>query len=47
MGVGRYAIDDDEEKLALFVEEVHRLKSEQRKRQQNLEQPPDSRMSQE
>jgi MFS family permease len=44
IGVGRYKrIDDEEERLAEFVEEVHRLKSEQKKRQQNLEQPPESR----
>ena len=48
VGVGRYAREEDENvRLALFVEEVHRLKSEQKKRQQNLEQPPDSRSSQE
>lgn len=39
--VGRYKrIDDEDERLEEFVEEVHRLKSEQKKRQQNLEQPP-------
>lgn len=44
IGVGRYKkIEDEDEALAEFVEEVHRLKSEQMKRQQNLEQPPDSR----
>lgn len=44
VGVGRYKnIESEEEQLAEFVEEVHRLKSEQRKRQQNLEQPPDAR----
>jgi len=44
VGVGRYKrIDNEEERLAEFVEEVHRLKSEQKKRQQNLEQPPESR----
>lgn len=41
--VGRYKrCDTEEEALAEFVEEVHRLKSEQKKRQQNLEQPPDA-----
>jgi hypothetical protein len=41
VGVGRYKdIDDEEKSLALFVDEVHRLKSEQKKRQQSLEQPP-------
>jgi hypothetical protein len=44
VGVGRYKhIDNEEDRLAEFVEEVHRLKSEQKKRQQNLEQPPESR----
>ena len=44
VGVGRYKrIASEEEQLAEFVEEVHRLKSEQKKRQQNLEQPPESR----
>jgi hypothetical protein len=44
IGVGRYKrINTEEERLAEFVEEVHRLKSEQKKRQQNLEQPPESR----
>ncbi|WP_155255729.1 SLATT domain-containing protein [Salinispora fenicalii] len=44
IGVGRYKRSESEElALADFVEEVHRLKSEQKKRQQNLEQPPESR----
>lgn len=44
VGVGRYKdIDDEEKRLALFVDEVHRLKAEQKKRQQSLEQPPESR----
>jgi len=44
VGVGRYKdIDDEEKSLALFVDEVHRLKSEQKKRQQSLEQPPELR----
>lgn len=44
VGVGRYKhIDNEEDRLAEFVEEVHRLKSEQKKRQQNLEQPPETR----
>jgi hypothetical protein len=44
IGVGRYKpIADENEALAAFVEEVHRLKSEQKKRQQNLEQPAESR----
>jgi hypothetical protein len=45
VGVGRYKdfSDDEEKSLALFVDEVHRLKSEQKKRQQSLEQPPESR----
>lgn len=48
VGVGRYKkIDDEDARLAEFVEEVHRLKSEQKKRQQNLEQPPETRGSHE
>lgn len=44
IGVGRYKrIENEDERLAEFVEEVHRLKSEQKKRQQNLEQPPELR----
>lgn len=44
VGVGRYKrIGDEEEALAEFVDEVHRLKAEQKKREQNLEQPPESR----
>jgi hypothetical protein len=44
IGVGRYKhIDGEEDRLEEFVAEVHRLKSEQRKRQQNLEQPAESR----
>ncbi|HEY1917548.1 MAG TPA: DUF4231 domain-containing protein [Streptosporangiaceae bacterium] len=44
VGVGRYKdIDDEDKSLALFVDEVHRLKTEQKKRQQSLEQPPESR----
>ncbi len=44
VGVGRYKrAKDEEEALEDFVAEVHRLKSEQKKRQQNLEQPPESR----
>ncbi|WP_405426941.1 SLATT domain-containing protein [Micromonospora sp. NBC_00617] len=44
VGVGRYKrIPTEADQLAEFVEEVHRLKSEQKKRQQNLEQPPESR----
>jgi hypothetical protein len=40
VGIGRYEqYDNEEEGLAQFVAEVHRLKSEQKKRQQNLEQP--------
>lgn len=46
VGVGRYKrADNEEQALEDFVEEVHRLKSEQRKRQQNLEQPPEVRGS--
>lgn len=51
VGVGRYknitGEDREDKALAEFVEEVHRLKSEQKKRQQNLEQPADSRNSNE
>lgn len=47
IGVGRYKDSDEETALADFVEEVHRLKSEQKKRQQNLEQPPDVRSADE
>lgn len=44
VGVGRYKdIDGEEKSLALFVDEVHRLKSEQKKRQQSLDQPPETR----
>ncbi|MFI5931094.1 SLATT domain-containing protein [Actinoplanes sp. NPDC051494] len=45
IGVGRYKrfSGNEDEALAEFVEEVHRLKNEQKKRQQNLEQPPDSK----
>lgn len=44
IGVGRYKhIDGEDARLEEFVAEVHRLKSEQRKRQQNLEQPAESR----
>jgi hypothetical protein len=48
VGIGRYkGFDTEDERLAEFVEEVHRLKSEQKKRQQNLEQPPELRSSHE
>jgi Protein of unknown function (DUF4231) len=45
IGVGRYKRfkDNEEEALAEFVDEVHRLKSEQKKREQNLEQPPEAK----
>jgi Protein of unknown function (DUF4231) len=40
VGIGRYQrFETEEQRLEEFVEEVHRLKSEQKKRQQNLEQP--------
>ncbi|MBE3001266.1 SLATT domain-containing protein [Nocardiopsis sp. HNM0947] len=46
IGVGRYKhIEGEEKRLEEFVAEVHRLKSEQKKRQQNLEQPPEARGS--
>ena len=48
IGVGRYkGIHDEEKALESFSEEVHRLKSEQKKRQQNLEQPAELRNSDE
>lgn len=43
IGVGRYKSLGDDEALAEYVAEVHRLKSEQKKREQNLEQPPEVR----
>ena len=44
IGVGRYKkIEGEEEALREFVDEVHRLKAEQKKREQNLEQPPEGR----
>ncbi|GLZ77750.1 hypothetical protein Afil01_25570 [Actinorhabdospora filicis] len=44
VGVGRYKhIKTEDERLEEFVAEVHRLKSEQKKRQQNLEQPAEAR----
>lgn len=48
IGVGRFkrftqSPADQENALADLVEEVHRLKAEQKKREQNLEQPPGSR----
>ena len=48
VGVGRYKrISDEEEALAEFVDEVHRLRAEQKKREQNLEQPLETRNSNE
>ncbi|NKY99148.1 DUF4231 domain-containing protein [Nocardiopsis dassonvillei subsp. albirubida] len=48
IGVGRYKhIKKETDQLAEFVAEVHRLKSEQKKRQQNLEQPPEARSASE
>jgi hypothetical protein len=54
VGIGRYkrffpgsdGKDDENSALAEFVDEVHKLKSEQKKRQQNLEQPPETRHAQ-
>lgn len=44
IGVGRYKrCSSEEDALAEFVEEVHRLKTEQKQRQQNLEQPAELR----
>jgi hypothetical protein len=48
IGVGRYKrFDSEEEALAEFVDEIHNLKAEQKKREQNLEQPPETRNSNE
>jgi hypothetical protein len=44
-GVGRYKDsneDNEEEMLALFSDKIHRLKSEQKQRQQSLDQPESS-----
>jgi hypothetical protein len=44
-GVGRYKEtndDNEEEMLALFSDKIHRLKSEQKQRQQSLDQPESS-----
>ena len=42
LGIGRYiSAPNEETALKLFVEEVERLKTEQRKREQNLDQPPE------
>lgn len=45
LGIGRYNKKEEEAEKALgeFVEEVHRLKAEQKKRQQNLEQPAEEK----
>jgi hypothetical protein len=48
IGVGRYKErgkdeEHEEQALAEFVDEVHKLKAEQRKREQSLEQPPEAR----
>ena len=44
IGVGRYKnFEHEEDALAEFVDEVHRLKAEQKKREENLEQPPEAR----
>lgn len=47
IGIGNYKDKGEEEALARFVEEIHRLKAEQKKREENLEQPPDSRRTSE
>lgn len=43
LGIGRYRNRDPEEALAEFVTEVHRLRTEQKQREQNLDQPSDER----
>ncbi|MEU3763504.1 SLATT domain-containing protein [Amycolatopsis keratiniphila] len=45
LGIGRYKRFDNDPESALgeFVEEAHRLKTEQKKREQNLEQSPETR----
>lgn len=43
VGIGQYKDKADAKRLEIFAEEVHRLKSEQKKRQQSLEQPQESR----
>ena len=46
VGVGRYKhIEGEDKRLEEFVAEVHKLKAEQKKRQQNLEQPAEARDS--
>jgi hypothetical protein len=41
LGIGRYKrLESDEYRLEDFVEVVHQLKAEQKKRKQNLDQPP-------
>ena len=49
LGIGRYKrFDRDPEgSLGEFVEEAHRLKTEQKKREQNLEQSPETRVQSE
>ncbi len=44
LGIARYRSQStDEERLSLYVEEVHRLRLEQQKREQNLDQPPEGK----
>lgn len=45
LGIGRYKRLEPEDALADFVEEVERIKAEQRQREQNLDQPSDGRDS--
>lgn len=47
VGIGQYKDKTDPERLEKFAEEVHRLKSEQKKRQQSLEQPQEPRTAKE
>jgi len=41
LGIGRYKGRPEQEALGELVEEVERLRSEQRKREQNIDQPPE------
>lgn len=46
LGIRRYRALGHEEALALLAEEVEWLREEQRKREQQLEQPPEPRLVQ-
>jgi hypothetical protein len=43
LSIGRYSKLDDAKALGEFVEEIERLKAEQRKREQNLDQPSEQK----